>query len=288
MEILIAKSAGFCYGVKRAIKMAKDTLHNSKMECFSLGPIIHNPIVVKELEKEGLKVIDKVNDIEKGILVIRSHGISKEESQYLSKKTDISVVDTTCPFVTKSKKFLERLNKGGYKIFFLGDKNHPEVKGLLSYIDNNAIVFKDPEEIEIKGYKKVGVISQTTQKIDLLKKAVEKLLPFTEELRVFNTICKTTSVRQKEAIELAKKVDLMLVLGGKNSANTKKLYEVCKSVLDRSYHIESAYEIDRSWLINTEKIGITAGASTPKEHILEVVKFLTDILAEEKDGRRKV
>lgn len=281
MEILIAKSAGFCYGVKRAIQMAKNTIKNSNISCYSLGPIIHNPIVVNELQKEGLNVIDKVNQIKRGVLVIRSHGISKEESDYLAKTSEISVVDTTCPFVTKSKNFLEKLYKDGYKIFFLGDKDHPEVKGLLSYINNEAFVFKDPEEIEIKNYKKVGLISQTTQKIDLLKKAVDKLLPICEELRVYNTICKTTSVRQKEALELAKEVDLMLILGGKNSANTKKLYEICKSVLDRSYHIESAKEIDKEWFRNVKKVGITAGASTPKEHILDVVKFLNDLKMED-------
>ncbi|MCX7990471.1 MAG: 4-hydroxy-3-methylbut-2-enyl diphosphate reductase [Proteobacteria bacterium] len=284
MEILVAKSAGFCYGVKRAIKMAKDTIEKSKVNCFSLGPIIHNPIVVRDLEKEGLKVIENVRDIKKGTLVIRSHGISKDESEYLKKNPKISVVDTTCPFVTKSKKFLVRLIRGGYNIFFLGDKDHPEVKGLLSYINNRAVVFKDPDELEIKNYKKVGLISQTTQKIELLKKAVDRLLSSTEELRVFNTICKTTSIRQKEAVELAKKVDLMLVLGGKNSSNTKKLYEVCKSVLNKSFHIESPKEIDTRWLEGVKKVGITAGASTPKEHINDVIKFLRDNSTEENNG----
>ncbi len=286
MEIVIAKSAGFCYGVKRAIKMARETLKSSNVRCFSLGPIIHNPLVVKDLEEEGLKVIENIGDISDGILVIRSHGISKEENEYLISHPNISVVDTTCPFVTKSKKYLERLIKNGYTIFFLGDKDHPEVRGLLSYIGNKAIVFKDPEEIQIKKYKKVGLISQTTQKIELLKKAADKLLSNTEELRIFNTICKTTSIRQREAMELAKKVDLMLILGGKNSANTKKLFEVCKSKLDRSYHIETLKDIDKNWFSGVKKIGITAGASTPKEHITEVVKFLTDIFGEENNGRK--
>lgn len=276
MEIIVAKSAGFCYGVKRAIKMARATLQDNRLSCFSLGPIIHNPIVVEELEKEGLKVIDKVEDIKKGVLVIRSHGISKEETEYLKDHPQISVVDTTCPFVTKSRRYLNSLIKGGYEIFFLGDKDHPEVKGLLSYIGNRATVFKDPDEIEVKTYKRVGLISQTTQKFELLKRAVEKILPNTEELRIFNTICKTTSIKQKEALMLAKKVDLMLILGGKNSANTKKLYEICKSVLSKSFHIERVSDIDVNWFKDVKKVGITAGASTPKEHINEVINFLKD------------
>ncbi len=281
MEILVARSAGFCYGVKRAIKMARATLGNTSVKCYSLGPIIHNPIVVKELEKEGLKVIDHVEDLKEGVLVIRSHGISKAESQYLKDHPDISVVDTTCPFVTKSRKYLNDLVKGGYEIFFLGDRDHPEVKGLLSYIDNRAFVFKDPAEIKLKVFKKVGLISQTTQRFELLKKAADKILKYAEELRIFNTICKTTSVRQKEAQMLAKKVDLMLILGGKNSANTKKLYEICRLYLEKSYHIESVKDIKKDWFKGVEKVGITAGASTPKEHINEVIDFLKDIKLEE-------
>ncbi len=281
MEILVAKSAGFCYGVKRAIKMAKSTLVDKKVNCYSLGPIIHNPIVVRDLEKEGLKVVEHVEDVKKGVLVIRSHGISKEENNYLKDSPEISVIDTTCPFVTKSRKYLNNLLKEGYEIFFLGDKDHPEVKGLLSYIDNKAFVFKDPSEIKLRSFKKVGLISQTTQRFELLKKAADKILKHAEELRIFNTICKTTSVRQKEAQMLAKKVDLMLILGGKNSANTKKLYEICKLTLEKSYHIESVGDIKMEWFEGVERVGITAGASTPKEHITEVINFLKDIKSEE-------
>lgn len=278
MEVYIARSAGFCYGVKRAINLAKKTLEKSKVNCFTLGPIIHNPSVVKELEEQGLKVANTVTDVKKGILVIRSHGISKEEKEYLDKVSDrVTLVDATCPFVEKALAKLEILKKEGYEIFYLGDKNHPEVKGLLSYIDNKAVVFEKPEDIPTKKYKKVGLISQTTQKPEVFKRSVEKLLPLCEELRVFNTICQTTTVRQREAKELAKKVDIMIVLGGKMSANTRKLAEICKEELEKTYHIETVKELKRIWFKGVKKVGITAGASTPKEHIKEVIEFLENL-----------
>lgn len=274
MEIIIAKSAGFCYGVKRAIKIAEETIKNGK-NCFSLGPIIHNPRVVQEFEKKGLKLIDNVEDIKDGTLIIRSHGISKCELEYLNRVKDrVEVVDTTCPFVTKARKLLEKLKREGYQIFFLGDREHPEVKGLLSYIDNEAIVFLDPDEIPLGYYKKAGLISQTTQKIELLKRSASLLIEYSSELRVFNTICKTTSVRQKEAYEIAKKVDMMIVLGGRNSSNTKKLTEICKSVQEKTYHIETPEEVQREWFDGVKRIGITAGASTPKEHIYELLQII--------------
>lgn len=278
MEIYVARSAGFCYGVKRAINLAKKTLEKNKVDCFTLGPIIHNPSVVKELEEQGLKVVNAVTDVRKGILVIRSHGISKEEKDYLDKNgKEILLVDATCPFVEKALVKLEILKKEGYEIFYLGDKNHPEVKGLLSYINNQAIVFERPEDIPEKKYKKVGLISQTTQNPEVFKRSVERLLPLCEELRVFNTICQTTTVRQREAKELAKKVDVMIVLGGKMSANTKKLAEICKEELENTYHVETVKDLKKSWFKGVKKIGITAGASTPKEHIKEVIEFLENL-----------
>lgn len=278
MEIYVARSAGFCYGVKRAINLAKKTLEKNKVDCFTLGPIIHNPSVVKELEEQGLKVVNAVTDVRKGILVIRSHGISKEEKDYLDKNgKEILLVDATCPFVEKALVKLEILKKEGYEIFYLGDKNHPEVKGLLSYINNQAIVFERPEDIPEKKYKKVGLISQTTQKPEVFKRSVERLLPLCEELRVFNTICQTTTVRQREAKELAKKVDVMIVLGGKMSANTKKLAEICKEELENTYHVETVKDLKKSWFKGVKKVGITAGASTPKEHIKEVIEFLENL-----------
>ncbi len=272
MEIYIARSAGFCYGVKRAINLAKKTLEeNKKIHCYTLGPIIHNPSVVSELEKNGLKVVNNIKDVKEGVLVIRSHGISKEEKEYIEKNKAIKVIDATCPFVEKALAIIELLKKEGYEIFYLGDKKHPEVRGLLSYIENDAFVFLNIDEIPEKKFKKVGLISQTTQKLELLQSAVSKLLPLCEELRVYNTICKTTTVRQKEARELARKVDLMIVLGGKMSANTKKLAEICKEELEKTYHIETAKELKKSWFKGVKKVGITAGASTPKEHIKEVI-----------------
>jgi len=272
MEILVAKSAGFCYGVKRAISIAEETLKHNKFS-YTLGPIIHNPKVVEDLRKKGLKVVDDIEKVKEGTVIIRSHGISRQEADYLKKCSDkIKTVDTTCPFVTKARKLLEKLKKERYKIFFLGDKEHPEVKGLLSYIDNDAFVFLKPEEITETDFKKIGLISQTTQRLELLKKATEKLVAKCEELRVFNTICKTTSVRQKEALEMAKKVDMMIVLGGKNSSNTKKLAEICMSVQTKTYHIEEPDEIKDIDFTGVNKVGITAGASTPKEHILMLVE----------------
>jgi 4-hydroxy-3-methylbut-2-enyl diphosphate reductase len=275
MEIYVARSAGFCYGVKRAINLAKKTLEENKnINCYTLGPIIHNPSVVNDLEKDGLKVVNNINDVKEGVLVIRSHGISKKEKEYIKKNKAIKVVDATCPFVERALAIIELLKKEGYYIFYLGDKNHPEVKGLLSYIENDAFVFLNVEEILEKKYKKIGLIAQTTQKLELLQSAVKKLLPLCEELRVFNTICKTTTVRQKEARELAKKVDLMIVLGGKMSANTKKLAEICKEELEKTYHIENARELKKNWFKGVKKVGITAGASTPKKHIQEVIDII--------------
>lgn len=277
MDIIVAPSAGFCYGVKRAVQLARKTLAGATDDCYTLGPIIHNPTVVEDLRQKGLVSVDDVRKVREGTLVIRSHGVSKEERAYLRRMRRIKVVDATCPFVQRAQDFLLTLWKGGYKIFYLGDRNHPEVKGLLSYVDNDAVVFTDPAEIPVRAYRKTGLISQTTQKIGLLRQAADRLVPLCEELRVFNTICKTTMVRQREALEMASKVDIMLVLGGKNSANTRKLAEVCRDVQPRTMHVEELSELDRNWFKGVRKVGITAGASTPKEHIADVIAYLESL-----------
>lgn len=278
MEIILAKNAGFCFGVKRAIKIAFDAAEEYKEGIYTLGPIIHNPQVVEKLETKGVKNIDSPAVLSKGVMIIRCHGAPSPRIIEDAEERGIKVLDATCPFVKKAQRYAIKLYEEGYQVVVAGDKKHPEVQSVLGCIDGNGYVVESPEEIaDMPCRRKIGIIAQTTQSYSNFSKIVVELLKNAREVKVFNTICDATTLRQEEAEDLAKKVDFMLVIGGRNSANTTRLAQLCRESCKRVYHIEVAEEIEEGWFDGVEKVGITAGASTPLWIIEDTVKKLKEI-----------
>lgn len=273
MEIFLSSKSKFCFGVKRAINLIEKNLKNSH-NIYTLGPIIHNPQEVKRLENLGVKVIDDIKKIKKGKLVISCYGLPPNIIKEARKKK-ISFIDATCPYVKNLEKKVKKLKEEDYEVIIVGDKGHQEVETIQDVIDKKGIVVSnlgDLKKAELKD--KIGIVVQTTQNFSNFRKIVLNLLGKTRELKIYNTICSATSERQKEARVLAKKVDLMLIVGGKNSANTNRLYQISKNIVE-SYHIETADEIKKNWFKGKKKIGILSGASTPfwvTEEVLSKVK----------------
>ncbi|HBO83762.1 MAG: 4-hydroxy-3-methylbut-2-enyl diphosphate reductase [Deltaproteobacteria bacterium GWC2_42_11] len=272
MEIFIVKTAGFCFGVKRAINMAYDAAGTaSGGDIYTIGPIIHNPQVVSKLEESNIHTAENISNIKNGTVIVRSHGITSREMRGIREK-DLNMVDATCPFVKKAQEYVERLSKDGYFIVVVGEKEHPEVKGIVSYANKNICIAGSVDDIKsLPRVKKMGVVAQTTQSIENLQAIVSACLKKTNELKVFNTICNATSVRQNESTDLAAKVECMIVVGGRNSANTNRLAEVCRKIQPNTHHIEIAAELKPEWFKEVGKVGITAGASTPDWIIEDVV-----------------
>lgn len=272
MKIILADSAGFCFGVKRATQLAFEAAAKSPNIC-SLGPIIHSPQVVKALEEKGVKVVDKVDDIRAREVIIRSHGITAEELEQIHSR-NLNIVDATCPFVKKAQDYATLLCSEGYSVVLVGEKDHPEVQGIISYTKGEAVyVVADSHEAQrLPSRAKIGIVAQTTQSFENLLQVANVCLEKSKEVRVFNTICDATSVRQEEARMIACEVDLMLVVGGFNSANTTRLAQICKDIQKRTYHVETADQIESRWFAGVETVGITAGASTPAWIIDEVVE----------------
>lgn len=282
MEILVGKTAGFCYGVKRAVDGAKNEIKETKGKIYCLGEIVHNKQVVKELEKEGITFIEDMKDA-KGKTIIRAHGVP-EEIYKEAEQRNIELKDYTCPNVLKIHKIAEEYSKKGYYVFLCGSKKHPENIGTISYCkDNSYIIEKEDdalkalEELEKTVIKKLLVISQTTyslEKFYIIEEIIKNELPKNIELVVKNTICRATELRQKETEEISKKVNSMIIIGGKNSSNTKKLYEIALKNCKNTISIETKDELEKELYKDSEKIGIMAGASTPQKSIDEIVNIL--------------
>ena len=274
LEILIAKSAGFCFGVKRATQMAFDAADNYT-SLQSLGPLIHSPQMVKKLEDRGIRVCQQVNEADGEAIVVRSHGVTAEEFAAL-KGCGKVIVDATCPFVTKAQKYAKDLSDAGYLLVLVGEAHHPEVQGIVSYAAGEVMVVASPEEAaELPKNRKIGIIAQTTQSIENFRKIVGVCMEKTRHLKIYNTICDATSVRQEEAVAIAAQVDLMLVVGGYNSANTTRLAGLCREQGTPTYHVETASAIDPLWFEGVKKVGLTAGASTPQFLIDEITATLS-------------
>jgi len=285
MSIKLAKKTGFCFGVKRAIGMAESELRKRGPMC-SLGSIIHNKQVVDRLAVKGLKVIGSVDEMTGKTLLISSHGLSPKVKKNILKKA-IAVVDTTCPFVLTAQRIAGELGAEGYTVIIVGDANHPEVKALVDFVSGEVFVVRDAREagsLKIKQNAKISVISQTTQSTSNFIKVVKAILGFgPKELRVFNTICKDAEERQEYAKDLAATVDLMLIVGGRHSANTRRLLEVCREVLNKSYLVETEDEIAKEWFKNVKDVGIASGASTPGWIIKKVADRARTICADSKN-----
>lgn len=275
VKILLAQEAGFCFGVRRAIEITYRALEEGRGKVYTFGELIHNHQFIEKMKADGIKVAEKIEEIPEGAtVVIRSHGIAPEMERKLRER--FRVVDATCPYVKKSQQIASQIVSSGTELVIFGDSNHPEIRGIQGYAEGKAVVVKDEEEAKKLPKKAVrAVIAQTTNIIESYKKVVGELLERSELLQVFQTICPSTLMKQRSARELALKVDLMLVIGGKHSSNTKKLYKTCLEVQPNTYHIESEEDLNLIDLEKYEKIGITAGASTPDfviEKIIEIIK----------------
>ena len=274
MEIKLAKNYGFCFGVKRAIKIAENSQNAS-----TIGPLIHNNEEIKRLKinfnVDTLKDISEAKDVKKAI--IRTHGITKGDLNILA-KSGTKVIDATCPFVTKPQQICEEMSEDGYDVVIFGDKNHPEVRGVQSYVKNGAKVVLSIDDINSLNLKqKVAIVSQTTRKVEEFLKIVNYLCANYKEVRVFNTICNATSENQDATRDLAKEADVMIVIGGKNSSNTKQLFSISKECCSDSFLIENEKELKKEWFKNKNLCGITAGASTPDWIIQKVIGKISKI-----------
>lgn len=268
-KITIAKSAGFCFGVKRAIDLAQDIVSTNE-EVYTFGPLIHNPQEVERLEKENIKVTEDYSKIEKGVLVLRTHGIPLDIYENLLTKKNIKLVDATCPFVKRAQDIVKRLSKNSEQIVIVGEKQHPEVIALVSYGKGKCLVVEDIKDTKnVKKTDIIYIVSQTTQSPKKFEDIVNEISKISQ-VKVFNTICKATFDRQSAAEKLAREVDIMIVIGGKNSGNTTRLYQICSNIT-KTYHIENVDEIEKAWFDNVKNIGITAGASTP-DWIIENIR----------------
>lgn len=285
MEIITAKRAGFCFGVKRAMDITVEMAEKNGAGVYTLGPIIHNPQVIEKLEKEGIHPIkeDEIEGRKISALIIRTHGIPCQLYDNISAR-GFRIIDATCPFVKKAQRYAKLLKENGYQVVILGDINHPEVKGLMSYAGEDVLVMDEHSDLPALK-SKVGVVVQTTQPVEALKKVLSRIVDQAEEVKVYNTICNSTALRLKETEEMARKVDIMVVVGGKNSANTSQLAGLCRSLSVKTYHIETSGEIDPAWFEGINIVGITAGASTPEWIIKDVEKRIRDIGGKSCNGK---
>ncbi len=273
MKIFLADKAGLCFGVKRALKTAFETAGKGRAYCF--GPLIHNPQEVERLRQAGVQTVEDFSSLgPEDRLIIRSHGVPPLVLAQAGDK-GLQIIDLTCPFVSKAQRDAELLHKEGYQVIVIGEKKHPEVQSILGYAGDDSVVVETVEEVESLKFKnRLGVIAQTTQSYGNFSGIVLKLLRLSKELKVFNTICHSTKERQDAARVLAGQVDVMLVVGGRNSANTTRLVSVCRQEGKPTYHIEVADEIKPEWLEGATKVGVTAGASTPDWIVEGVMKKL--------------
>jgi 4-hydroxy-3-methylbut-2-enyl diphosphate reductase len=279
-KIVLAGSAGVCFGVERALKKSYEITDKSEGEVYSLGPIIHNPQVVKHLEEKGVKVIGKLEDAPGGTVMIRAHGVPVGTLS-VAKERGLNVVDLTCPIVKKLQHSVKKLAEEGYFIVIVGDKNHPEIIGARSYAaPDSVMIVEGKHELEESVFtkKKVGIVAQTTIAFDRFSEVMEEFLQRSvEEIKIFNTICDDIFNKQREAVDIAKSVDVMIVIGGKNSSNTTKIAKLCHEVNLNTYQIETVDEVRSLGISLDEKtIGVTAGASTPSWIIEEILRSLNE------------
>ncbi|NLL05062.1 MAG: bifunctional 4-hydroxy-3-methylbut-2-enyl diphosphate reductase/30S ribosomal protein S1 [Clostridiaceae bacterium] len=284
MEIIVAKSAGFCFGVNNAVKLVNELLETEKSGLYTYGPIIHNGQVVEQLSSKGVEAVEKLDDVISGRhIVIRAHGVIPQIYDNIKSK-GLLLKDATCPYVKKIHNLVNEKSKEGYDIIIAGDKNHPEVIGIDGWCSNKASVVDSIEDVDMLEIKndKICVVAQTT----LSKQKWEKLIKYLEnkygKIEKFDTICTATSTRQNEASEISKKVDLMIIIGGKHSSNTQKLYEICKENCPLTYKVETSGELPPVDIKKINKIGISAGASTPDWVIEEVIKKMSDLNNQQK------
>jgi len=282
MEVVVTEKGGFCFGVKRAVKMAFDAAEDRMGSVHSLGPIIHNPQVVERLAESGVTPIVTLSEAKAGETVIfRSHGMATPALLHEAATAGLRVIDATCPFVTNAQRYAKRLVDEGYQVVMIGNRNHPEAQSVVGHAGGDILVTEDFEEIKrlLNRFpkKRLGILSQTTQTFARFSEMVTRCLQICEEVKVFNTICYATEDNQAEVQRMARQVEAMVVVGGKNSENTGHLAELCRKDGVPTYHIETSEEIADAWFDGIQKVGVAAGASTPDWIIDAVVGRLKRI-----------
>jgi 4-hydroxy-3-methylbut-2-enyl diphosphate reductase len=272
----VSEGIGFCSGVRRAIKIALAAVGRSPGGIYTLGPLIHNPQVVEKLEQVGVKPLRRMGK-RGGTLVVRSHGASPEQLER-AESMGYKVIDATCPFVRSAQDSAAKLHQLGYDVVIVGERAHPEVKAIRSRVQGKAKVLGGIEQAKRLNFgPRVGIIAQTTIPVDVFSGVVGEIAGRAREVLVFNTICIETARRQERAGHLAGQVDVLLVVGGRNSANTSRLERLCRSMCPRTHHIETADEIDGRWFRKGATVGVVAGASTPKWLVENIVRRLEDL-----------
>ena len=275
MEVTVAKTAGFCFGVKRAVEKVYDQIGRTEKRIYTYGPIIHNEQVVGDLREKGVEVIDSLEElktIRNAVVVIRSHGVGKNVYEIL-KENGVEIVDATCPYVKKIHRIVEKQSAEGRKVLIIGSEDHPEVQGIKGWGDERTVVIEDMDDflkLQLPENEKLCIVSQTTFNYKKFQDIVEKIPKTRYDIFVLNTICNATQERQVEAKEIASQVDVMLVIGGKNSSNTQKLYEICRRECNKTYYIQTLDDLNPECISSACNVGITAGASTPNNIIEEV------------------
>ena len=275
MDVIVAKTAGFCFGVKRAVEKVYEQIEKGKTPIYTFGPIIHNEEVVRDLEERGVKVLETAEELRQltdGVVVIRSHGVGKEIYDILE-KNGIEIIDATCPFVKKIHRIVSEQNETGRRVIIVGNEKHPEVEGIKGWGNDDTLVIETAEEFEklqISDGEKLCIVAQTTFNYNKFQDLVEKIPKTRYDILVLNTICNATQERQVEARQIASQVDVMIVIGGRNSSNTQKLYEICRRECKETYYIQTLKDFKPEKAGSVRSVGITAGASTPNQIIEEV------------------
>ena len=275
MDVTVAKTAGFCFGVKRAVEKVYEQIEKGKTPIYTFGPIIHNEEVVHDLEDRGVKVLETAEELRQltdGVVVIRSHGVGKDIYDIL-KKNGIEIIDATCPFVKKIHRIVSEQNENGRRVIIVGNGKHPEVEGIKGWGNDDTLVIETAaefEKLQITDGEKLCIVAQTTFNYNKFQDLVEKISKTRYDILVLNTICNATQERQVEARQIASQVDVMIVIGGRNSSNTQKLYEICRRECKETYYIQTLKDFKPEKAGSVRSVGITAGASTPNQIIEEV------------------
>ena len=275
MDVTVVKTVGFCFGVKRAVEKVYEQIEKGKTPIYTFGPIIHNEEVVRDLEERGVKVLETAEELRQltdGVVVIRSHGVGKDIYDILE-KNGIEIIDATCPFVKKIHRIVSEQNENGRRVIIVGNGKHPEVEGIKGWGNDDTLVIETAEEFEklqISDGEKLCIVAQTTFNYNKFQDLVEKISKTRYDILVLNTICNATQERQVEARQIASQVDVMIVIGGRNSSNTQKLYEICRRECKETYYIQTLKDFKPEKAGSVRSVGITAGASTPNQIIEEV------------------
>jgi len=278
MKIEIAAHAVYCYGVKRAFDLIRrEVPHDADGKTYTLGPIIHNPQAVEALRRErGIRPVKDLDEISHGTVIVRTHGLPPQILDNARRK-GMTIVDATCPHVTAAHQRAQELVEDGYKLIILGERNHPEVVGILAHAQGKGTVVEEAGElVSLHRLDRVGLVVQTTQEVEKLAEVAARLSSKCQELKIYNTICSATVDRQSAARELARRADVMVVVGGKNSGNTRRLAHVCERERKPTYHVEAARDLEPEWFDGAALVGVTAGASTPGFVLREVVERLEE------------